>query len=63
MNLQETLIDGIEFLRSLPYSEENETRIAHWNEQLNTVNMQAGTVPTCPTGYYWNGTACVKDVG
>lgn len=22
-----------------------------------------GDPPVCPTGYYWNGTRCVKNVG
>lgn len=34
--------------------------------QAATINNQAkadGTPPTCPTGYYWDGQQCVKDVG
>jgi hypothetical protein len=33
-------------------------------EALNKhVSVDSGTVPTCPTGYYWNGTSCVLNVG
>lgn len=33
-------------------------------EALNKhVSTDSGTVPTCPNGYYWNGSSCVLNVG
>jgi hypothetical protein len=63
MTLQELLIDGIEFLESLPFSAENETRLEEWRGHLDGVNVASGTTPSCPKGYYWNGTNCQLDVG
>jgi len=60
MNLQELLIDGIEFLSTLP---DQEDRLTQWQEHLNEVNRSGTTPPNCPKGYYWNGSQCVLDVG
>jgi hypothetical protein len=62
MELQDLLIEGIEFLESLPESEEINTKLASWRDHLNQVNATTPP-PKCQTGYYWNGLACVKDVG
>jgi hypothetical protein len=32
------------------------------NKHIGASN-DGGTVPVCPTGYYWNGSACVLNVG
>lgn len=60
MDLQELLIDGIEFLQTVPGQEE---RLQAWRDHLDSVNRESGTVPKCATGYYWNGTECVLNVG
>lgn len=58
MTLQELLIDGIEFLETMPGQEE---RLQAWRDHLDRVNQQTDVVPTCPKGYYWNGTNCQLD--
>ncbi len=60
MELQELLIDGIEFLQTVPGQEE---RLQAWRDHLDRVNQQSGTTPVCPVGEYWNGTSCVDNVG
>ena len=61
MEIQDLLIDGIEFLESLSPTEENTTRIQSWRDQLNQTN--ATTPPKCPKGEYYNGHTCVADIG
>jgi len=59
MDLQELLIDGIEFLETLPDQEE---RLQAWREHLDSVN-QTSSNPRCPTGYVWDSVlkTCVFD--
>lgn len=50
MELQELLIDGIEFLQTVPGQEE---RLQAWRDHLDAVNRES-VAPTCSTGYVWD---------
>lgn len=63
--MKEQLEEAIAWAESQEQNEVIQAALVGWRYHLDTLNgVQAdGTTPTCPKGYYWNGSSCTIDVG
>ena len=64
--MKEQLEKAIEWAEAQESNEVIQAALVGWKyhlDKLNGVHTDGGTPPSCPPKYYWNGSACVPDVG